>query len=799
MMEPIWAKSGRTKTLVDHTKDVALAFETMFGSANTPSRLGSCWARFFRLADYGHFWRTTLASALFHDWGKANTSFQGAVLHRNDQVIWHEHLSALILGLENVSQWVSSRTDIDWDIALSAVLTHHLRARCDGSDASTFAAVSANGTLVEVMVGHEDFHEFMELIKSRLNLKGQKPEIERFWSFEKKRGCVDLVEHREKMIDGRLHSLDKQVGGKRPKNVDRRRLLWAVRSALIAADSVGSAMPRTGTRIEEWLAEVLTPVPACSDVYVWNSVILPRITELRGAGKWNDNYGSDGWSEFQVQTAKLPERALLLAPCGSGKTLAAWRWVAEQCKKPVQRIIFLYPTRATATEGFRDYVSWAPETDAGLMHGTSDVDLQGMFGNPESADARQSKSFAVDAQLYALAYWGRRIFSATIDQFLGFMQYGYSPILMLPLLADSVVVVDEIHSFDNAMFSALKDFLAQFQVPVLCLTATLPEVRKTELSDECGMQVYDDKPGELHSVANASRYTVSELEEACVYELIQDRLLKGKRVLFVVNQVKWVQAWIQKFARSLDEPELKTKDEIPIYCYHSRFRLMDRRERHQQTIRAFQGKHQPCLAVTSQVCEMSLDMDADVLVTQAGPITSLIQRMGRCNRVARPRDDAGEVFVYQPENEKPYSPADLQGLPEFLRFLTTKPRISQVDLETGLRTFGPATTDAPKASSFLQSGPYAVSGDESFRDIDQFTVPAILDCDVSEYSRLVSHKQPTDGLIVPVPKQKKFFIEGTSGDSPRLPPYLKIASGSHYHRILGFCDSVVSTPGASSI
>src|SRR5262249_23305390 len=145
-------------------------------------------------------------------------------------------------------------------------------------------------------------------------------------------------------------------------------------------------------------------------------------------------------------------------------------------QRRVNRIIFLYPTRATATEGFRDYVSWAPESDATLMHGTAAYDLQGMFTNPaDPGDPRQAKDFEIEQRLFALGFWTRHIFSATVDQFLAFLQYGYGPVCMLPVLADSVVVIDEVHSFDHGMFSILKDFLNTFDVPVLCMTATLPE------------------------------------------------------------------------------------------------------------------------------------------------------------------------------------------------------------------------------------------------------------------------------------------------------------------------------------
>jgi len=179
---------------------------------------------------------------------------------------------------------------------------------------------------------------------------------------------------------------------------------------------------------------------------------------------------------------------------------------------------------------------------------------------------------------------------------------------------------------------------------------------------------------------------------------------------------------------------------------------------------------------------MSLDIDADVLVTEECPITSLIQRMGRCRRG---RDELaakgpGEVLVYKPSIEKVYKPDDLAGLPDFIDFITKKHAVSQTDLETGLERFGSKTAAAPKLTSFLASGPYAVAGEDPFRDIEAFNVQAVLRCDLERYLDARREEQP--GFIVPVPRKVKPVSDS------RLPRYLAVADDSHYHRATGFWD-----------
>jgi CRISPR-associated endonuclease/helicase Cas3 len=794
IMSKLLAKSPKAGhdpiTLLQHTLDVMNAGEWLYGTA-TPTRLGRAWLRFFRIPEDG--WRAfrnnLLAAAAFHDWGKANDGMQALLNSRGSQIIRHEHLSALMLTLDGVMPWLKSRADIDWEVVLAAVLGHHLKAGIKDLDDRPKETVRH----LELFHEHDDFKEMLGRTADRLELPGTGPRFTPtpFWAFRDLAGrllpgAFELEAHRQKLKDHHLRRFETALR----KDVARKRLLWAVRAALIASDAVGSALPRVGKDIRPWIAAAFDDARVCDGPFVWNEVINKRTAEVARKKK-----RPFVWNDFQKDCDALPERALLLAPCGSGKTLAAWRWIASQLKlRPAARVIFLYPTRATAKEGFRDYVAWAPEADAALMHGTAEFDLEGMWSNPDDPRCgnRYGNRDETDRRLYALRFWTRRVFSATVDQFLAFMQYTYGPVCLLPLLADSVVVIDEVHSFDRAMFSALKGFLTTFDVPVLCMTATLPKDRQAELAAS-PMTIYDEKPGELKSIAEAPRYRLRRTTEADVPALIRRALEEDKRVLWVVNQVKRAQRAARQMAcdfspADLQQEMLHVTSKVPLFCYHSRYKLIDRVRRHNDVVDAFRAECPPALAVTTQVCEMSLDMDADLLITEECPITSLIQRMGRCNRDRNPRPGAGEVLVYQPLDEQgrpdllPYDAAMLTGVAAFLNELSGRSSLNQTDLELALANspLPPALGD--KMSSFLESGPYALGGEEDFRDIAEFSVRAVLAKDVAAFLKLKDSKKPTDGLIVPVP-----FRLGRERDG-RLPHYLAVADEAHYHAAVGFCD-----------
>ncbi|MCI5163311.1 MAG: CRISPR-associated helicase Cas3', partial [Candidatus Electrothrix sp. AX5] len=548
----------------------------------------------------------------------------------------------------------------------------------------------------------------------------------------------------------------------------RLRLLIAVRAALIVADSAGSGLVRVGENITSWLHNAFNPDDLLTDRSIREKIIAPRQKVIE------QNRGQPfQWQDFQEAAGDLPDRAVLISSCGSGKTLAAWKWIEKRLARQAKaRAIFLYPTKATAGEGFRDYVSWAPEGI--LLHSSNSFDLQGMF---DSEDPRSGEDFQVEDRLYALAYWNRQIFSATVHQFLGFLQHSYRSVCLLPLLVDSVVVVDEVHSFDKALFSALKQLLATFNLPVLCMTATLPKQRQKELV-ELGLTIFPQDAAtfaDLHEKSSAPRYRVYSLGEyrENVEATVADALEQGKKVLWVVNVIDRCQEIARKFSYA------------NALCYHSRFKLEDRKERHKELINAFQEKPGPLLAVTTQVCEMSLDLDADTLISEAAPITSMIQRMGRCNRKLE-NPDLGAVYFYQPDKILPYSDEDLFGSKDFLAALDGQ-TVSQERLEELLEEFGDSCRETERYTAFLKDRAWAQAREKELADIKETSFQAILPEDIPKYLKLryskdQAERERKEGLLLPVPK----YPEGLTWQSDKIGSYPLVARDGHYHETYGF-------------
>ncbi|ADE56275.1 CRISPR-associated helicase/endonuclease Cas3 [Aminobacterium colombiense] len=735
------------KTLLEHTQDVLNASFSLFGKEHEPKHLGEKWLSFFKIheTEFFNFSQNLKAAIVFHDIGKSNDQFQKALQGNAPQSLRHEFLGGWILSQELCRKFIESQ-GIDFHIIRASVMGHHLKLKKGILNSSDY-----DNPLIKILAN--GVQDILDLFSSEFNSKE---------SCLLNHAIPQRINIKEEKIALDFDSIEKELRRSFPAQEPQKlRLLRAVRTALILADAAGSGLAREMNQsvdvpMTRWIDNAFDKNNLLSKEKIEYDVIAPRCTQIETTGEKKPFL----FSEFQLASSTLPDRTCLLAPCGSGKTLAAWKWGSGVASRhPISRFIFLYPTRATATEGFRDYVSWAPETDGTLLHGTSNYELQGMFDNP---DPRSEKEFLTNDRLFAVGLWQKRLFSATVDQFLGFMRHDYRSSCLLPLLADSAVVFDEIHSFDQTLFSALLGFLREFNVPALCMTASLPINRLDQLR-EAGLKIFPESIAsfpDLKEKASAMRYRVKQCKKEEALEEALKAYKNGEKVLWVVNTVKRCQEIAMELQESFAENLL---------CYHSRFRLKDRQKWHKKLIEKFRDP-EPMIAITTQVCEMSLDLSASLLISEFAPVTSLIQRMGRCNRYLE-ICEGGRILLYPPAKNLPYSKEDIEIAEAFVRNINNK-TINQEDLQSLLEEFSPQNREMEKLLPFLNSDAFAFTFGGGIRDGDVYTVSAILESNINNYWNLRKQFQPIDGLILPAPQN---CVERGNG----LPSYLYIAKGRY--------------------
>jgi CRISPR-associated endonuclease/helicase Cas3 len=603
-----------------------------------------------------------LTGAAVHDLGKCSDHFQAMVRGEREapQLLRHEALSLWMCWPgQPLAAWLGAAVEGEGDLrlALVAAAAHHRKFWSEalaGED-------SGAGTSIDLLMHHEDFHATLERIAPKLGLPSPP-------AFSKPlRITVSWRSHPKTQLLAWQEDFERRV----PRGSVDARLLAVVKALVLAADVAGSALPRAEEK-RGWIGAQLSQRATGEEM---SSVVTRRLK---------------GQSPRPFQDAVALSRApltLARAGCGSGKTVAAYAWAARQ--HPGRQLWLTYPTTGTATEGFRDYLP-GTEVSGRLEHSRAEVDLELLNVRREGEGNRG------EDRLDSLRAWGMDVLTCTVDTVLGLVQNQRKGLYAWPALCDACVVFDEVHAYDARLFGALLRFLEALPgLPVLLMTASLPSTRLEALRALCqrvhGIALAEiEGPADLEGLPRYRRVLAesgwSEVE-AC--------LAGGGKVLWVGNTVE----------RCLDVSAEAERHGLPVRRYHSRFRYADRVERHGELIEAF-GQEGPVLACTTQVAEMSLDLSADLLVTDLAPIPALIQRLGRLNRRSSPeRPSPPAPFLVLPFSGPPYDepPALLREAEAWLERLGQGP-LSQRDLVAAWDAPPEDHTPGPLPSAWLDGG-----------------------------------------------------------------------------------------------
>jgi CRISPR-associated endonuclease/helicase Cas3 len=230
-------------------------------------------------------------------------------------------------------------------------------------------------------------------------------------------------------------------------------------------------------------------------------------------------------------------------------------------------------------------------------------------------------------------------------------------------LAGKVVILDEVHTYDlytSTLIDALVKRLRELECTVIILSATLTEKRRRQL-----LGLTDEQPvsGGYPLVSGMARSVIERtcdrppgktvqirhLSGAVPVEEALERARGGECLLWIRNTVDEA----QEAYRGLQSAGLEGGPGVALL--HSRFPFF-RREELEADWMARLGKdsaNRPhgCILVSTQVAEQSVDIDADLLITDLAPSDMLLQRLGRLWRHDRPGRPClqPEVWIQMPE------------------------------------------------------------------------------------------------------------------------------------------------------
>lgn len=361
-----------------------------------------------------------------------------------------------------------------------------------------------------------------------------------------------------------------------------------------------------------------------------------------------------------------PSLVIVEAPMGEGKTEAALLLAhAAACRLGQHGLYIGLPTQATANQMFGRVKAFLEDAGGGepstlvLAHAEADG-IETFRSIVAVYDEDQQRLGGVRAEEWflpkkraLLAEYG----VGTIDQaLLGVLRTRHG-FVRLYGLAGKAVVLDEVHAYDtftSTILDRLLEWLAALGTTVVLLSATLPRVRRNELTTAYrrGLGATPDT-----TRGNDARYPriTTVTQDRCTAVHVEPRAhpmaIDLRRIdpdvegiaRLVIEEVRrggcvgWICNTVDR-AQTACKAIVALAPDIPRLLVHARM-LPEQRNERERLLEQWLGSQNRgalrpdrVLVIGTQVLEQSLDVDFDLLVTDLAPVDLVLQRAGRLHR-----------------------------------------------------------------------------------------------------------------------------------------------------------------------
>ena len=304
---------------------------------------------------------------------------------------------------------------------------------------------------------------------------------------------------------------------------------------------------------------------------------------------------------------------LLRAPTGSGKTKACLLWANNQFKNGVERIIITMPTQFTSN-ALADAIKLDLENnnDIYVQHSTKKFDYT-------KDEYYYSKTFEPVVNV------------STIDQVLTSLTLlNEERHTKLFNVINSCIVIDESDFYDSFIQANIIELLKlckHFNVPVMMMSATLPNSFVSLINRELGVniQMIDD-----NSDSDRTRVSIENIitNEFDYFGKIDNVIHKKTAIVYcnTIERAKTVYKYIKKNS---------SRDDVVLY--HSEFTKTDKRLIEGKIISllgetAHINNEAHGIIILTQIGELSINISSDYILTDICPIDRLVQRFGRGSR-----------------------------------------------------------------------------------------------------------------------------------------------------------------------
>ncbi len=329
----------------------------------------------------------------------------------------------------------------------------------------------------------------------------------------------------------------------------------------------------------------------------------------------------------------------LTVPTGGGKTLASMAFALAHARSHgMRRIIVVIPYLSILEQNAAEYRRIFGD----------DVVLENHSGVAPDDDASEEEKSRLEL---VSENWDAPVIVTTSVQFLeSLFAANPSRCRKLHRIPRSVVIFDEVQTLPAHLlkptFNVFRELAANYSTSFVFSSATQPAFRR------CSALPDGFLPAELREIAPAPddlfrqlrrvTYRLPAPGETFDWPTLAARLAATPQVLCVVNLTRHARELWEQLGRLLPA------DKAPIHlssamCAQHRLDLISR-------IKERLRSGQPCRVISTQLIEAGVDVDFPEVWRALGPLDSIVQVAGRCNREGR--RPTGTVHVFQPADHK---------------------------------------------------------------------------------------------------------------------------------------------------
>ena len=355
---------------------------------------------------------------------------------------------------------------------------------------------------------------------------------------------------------------------------------------------------------------------------------------------------SDGWNEMQrFAKENTDSNLILIGSTGLGKTEASLLWIGNN------KGFYVLPLKTAINAMYRRIKNTLYKDDytenLGLLHG----ELENIYLEDESPVTVSSET---EESMKFWEYYGlTRAMSlpltiCTPDQVFRFAFKYCSYELQLATYSYSKMVIDEIQAYSPDILATLVYSLQLIDMvggKFAITTATLPPFIKDLLQEGIDKKIeYKEKSFLNEKIRHRVSLRNSTINIDDIKDFIEDKYhQESMKLLVVVNTVRKAQSIYRELKSWLEENDI----EIEMNLLHSKFTVQHRSEKEDAILKDGESKcKKRVIWISTQVVEASLDIDFDYLFTELSDLSSLLQRLGRCNRKGLKSVDEFNSYVY---------------------------------------------------------------------------------------------------------------------------------------------------------